>query len=367
MADADGAQDRSLNAPEALAENARAWEFFAAVRAMQAARGTRPPVGRSTRVDQDFLRFKQEPSLSFEPMELLAFGEAQAAGVPAWQIRQIFFGFFGPNGPLPNHVTEDAISDLMGADKSRLMPDFLDIFQHRLTSLLYRAWESGQLAASRDVGDADPWKRRLASFYGEATPGMEARESLSDDAKRFMSGHLGARRGSIAELESVTCIVTGVPAKVEQFVGEWLDIPEADQSRMGSARLGVDTTIGARAFSGQSRIAIRTERLNFEQYQRLLPDGEAFEALRDAVRHVIGLGMAWELRPILKVADIPKCSLDGNRRLGWDTWVAPEERMRDGDELALEGTLSPLETRRAAAAARSAYEEEAQDAPEEAD
>ena len=339
MADEGGSPDHSLNAVEAVSENPHAWEFFAAVRALQTARGDRPAVGRSTRIEQDFLRFKQEPSLSFEPTELIGFDEMENADSPTWEIRQIFFGFFGPNGPLPTHITEDAIADLRDSGRHRLLPDFCDLLQHRMTSLLYRAWESSQITASRDLGGEDPFKRRIGAFFGEALPGFIDREALSDDTKRYISGHLSARRGSVAALEAVVETITGAKATVDQYVGEWLTIPESDRSRLGGAQLGVDTTIGERAFSAQSRIRISTARLSFEDYEEILPDGSLFEPLRDAVRHIVGLGMAWELRPVLKVSEIPKCALDGNRRLGWDTWISAEERMRDGEELTLEGTL----------------------------
>lgn len=328
-----------LNAIEAVAENPRAWEFFAAVRALQTARGDLPAVGRSTRIEQDFLRFKQEPTLAFQPVELMDFRKAENTRNDAWELRQVFFGFFGPNGPLPTHITEDAIADLRESGRHRLLPDFCDLLQHRMTSLLYRAWESTQITASRDLGGDDPYKRRLGALFGEAMPAFVDRETLSDDTKRYISGHLSARRGSVAALEAVFGTITGSKTTVDQYVGEWLIIPQEERSYLGAARLGVDTTIGEKAFSAQSRIAIRTARLNFEEYEALLPDGDLFDQLRDAVRHILGLGMAWEMRPILKVSEIPKCALDGNRRLGWDTWISAEDRLQDGNELALEGTL----------------------------
>lgn len=339
MADEGGSADHSLNAVDAISENPHAWEFFAAVRALQSTRGDRPAVGRSTRIEQDFLRFTQEPTLSFQPSELIDFKLREDLDTPTWEIRQVFFGFFGPNGPLPTHITEDAIADLRDSGRHRLLPDFCDLLQHRLTSLLYRAWESTQITASRDLGGGDPYKRRIGALFGEGLPGFANREALNDDSKRYISGHLSARRGSVAALEAVVETITGAKATVDQYVGEWLTIPESDRSRMGEARLGVDTTIGERAFSAQSRIRISTARLSFDAYEEILPDGTLFEPLRDAVRHVLGLGMAWELRPVLKVSEIPKCALDGNRRLGWDTWISVDERLHDGDELALEGTL----------------------------
>jgi len=195
------------------------------------------------------------------------------------------------------------------------------------------------MTASRDLGGNDPYKRRLGALFGEGMPGFADREFLRDDTKRYIAGHLSARRGSVAALEATIETIIGARATVDQYVGEWLPIPEQDRSRMGTARLGVDTTIGDRAFSAQSRIAIRTARLTFPEYEELLPDGELFRPLRDAVRHILGLGMAWEFRPVLKIGEIPQCALDGNRRLGWDTWIGTEDRMSDGNELALEGTL----------------------------
>ena len=335
----DGGNAYALDALKSIKDDPRSWDFFAAVRALHTARGDRPAVGRSTRIEQDFLRFKQEPTLAFQPTELMDFKVAENTVAPAWEMRQVFFGFFGPNGPLPSHITEDAIADLRDSGRHRLLPDFCDLLQHRMTSLLYRAWESTQITASRDLGGDDPYKRRIGALFGEALPGFVDREALGDDTKRYISGHLSARRGSVASLEAVVETIIGAKATVDQYVGEWLPIPDSERTKLGSARLGIDTTIGERAFSAQSRIAIRTARLTFDEYQELLPDGALFKPLRDAVRHVLGLGMAWELRPVLKIGEMPKCSLDGNRRLGWDTWIGAEDRMRDGNELALEGTL----------------------------
>ena len=233
MADAGGSQDHSLNAVDEILENPQAWEFFAAVRALQTARGNRPAVGRSTRIEQDFLRFKQEPTLSFQPSELIDFKEMEDMDDPTWEVRQIFFGFFGPNGPLPSHITEDAISDLRDSGRHRLLPDFCDLMQHRMTSLLYRAWESAQISASRDLGGEDPFKRRVGALFGEALPGFQNREALSDDTKRYISGHLSARRGSVAALEAVVETIIGAKATVDQYVGEWLAIPETDRTLLG--------------------------------------------------------------------------------------------------------------------------------------
>jgi len=350
----DEGHEGKIDAAAMVGAQPRHWEFFAAVRALQAARGSQPPVGRSTRIEQDFLRFKQKPSLAFEPSEIISFAETAGQNRPEWTLKQAFFGMFGPNGPLPIHITEDAIID-QSAQDAGLLPEFCDLLQHRFTALLYRGWEATQLAASRDLGQTDPFKRYTNALFGAAPQEFRDRSVLSDDTKRFMSGWMSSKHGSVAAVEAVTEIITGHPARVQQFVGEWLPIPEDQQTRfpargakaMAGPRLGVDTVIGASAFTAQNRIVIETARLDYPAYDQLMPGGETFEQLRGGMRHILGLSTAWELKPILKVGEIPELKLDGGRRLGWDTWLDTANRTRDGDEFTTDGTLKQTESQAA--------------------
>ena len=47
-------------------------------------------------------------------------------------------GLYGPSSPLPNHYTEDVLWASADEDAAR---SFLDLFNHRLISLVFRAWE----------------------------------------------------------------------------------------------------------------------------------------------------------------------------------------------------------------------------------
>ena len=60
-----------------------------------------------------------------------------------------FMGLFGPNAPLPLHITDYA-RDREANAKDETLTAFLNVFHHRLISLFYRAWAVNQKAADLD-------------------------------------------------------------------------------------------------------------------------------------------------------------------------------------------------------------------------
>ncbi len=84
------------------------WEygFYQAMRRLEALLRDRPRFGRSVRPAQDPVRLGQEPSVTFAPAALARWepgGTDHAA-----RLLVHFFGLFGPDGPLPLHLTEYA-------------------------------------------------------------------------------------------------------------------------------------------------------------------------------------------------------------------------------------------------------------------
>src|SRR4051812_18067119 len=64
----------------------------------------RPPVGSSTRLADDTVRFGQSPSLRFEPATVAACAPSGEGQTPRLVVQ--FMGLCGPHGPMPLHVTE---------------------------------------------------------------------------------------------------------------------------------------------------------------------------------------------------------------------------------------------------------------------
>lgn len=346
MTEAHARADRVAASPTAreplaeLTETPEDWEFFAAVRAIIAANPGFAGPGRAARIEEELIRFKQRPTPRFEPGPMVEARWATRGEQQVMEVVQTFFGPLGPRGPLPHHVTTDAIRE---ARRGRpWLAEFLDVFTHRITSFLYRGWESAQLTASRELDAEDPYPAWIGSLFGQGPSPFGDRDTLPDDVKRYAAGWLAGGRRSAAGIESLIELVIGAPVAVQEFVPEWLPMPAEEQTRLGmqGATLGGDAMIGPRYYSAQSQFRVRSSCLTFAQFEALLPVGDRHVAVRDSMRNLVGLTPAWSLQLVLAKDEVPPLTLDGSRRLGWDSWAPQAERSHDADDVTLIGTYN---------------------------
>jgi len=121
--------------PTELGEDPTAFEFFQAVRLLERARGGQRRVGGFGDPDDEVARFSAHPSTAFPASEIQAL--ELPPGAPA-RLSVNFLGLIGPLGVLPYHYTLLVVERLRARD--RALQAFLDIFNHRITSLFYRAF-----------------------------------------------------------------------------------------------------------------------------------------------------------------------------------------------------------------------------------
>ena len=82
------------------------FSFYRALRHLECLHSDRPRLGEAMRASEEPVRLGQEPSLGFAPSNLASFSKG-ANGKPS-RLAVRFLGLFGPNGPLPLHLTEYA-------------------------------------------------------------------------------------------------------------------------------------------------------------------------------------------------------------------------------------------------------------------
>ena len=128
-------------------------DIFAVLRWIDSKKKNGAKLGRAARPHFDPIRLGQEPSLTFAASTIASVSEASDTCPPRLNIYS--FGLFGPNGPLPLHLTEFARDRLRRYNDPTLVR-FADIFHHRLILLFYRAWADAQPSVSMDHARVRP-------------------------------------------------------------------------------------------------------------------------------------------------------------------------------------------------------------------
>src|SRR4030095_15336659 len=134
----------------------------------------------------------QEPSLAFAPASISRFEPAGAHAPP--RLRQQFFGYLGPNGPLPVHLS-DFIRERTINHGDPTWLAFLDTFSHRFALHFYLARAQGGPAgvAGRDRPQEDVFRRQVGALVGIGTAARQERDAIHDDARLHFSGRLARR------------------------------------------------------------------------------------------------------------------------------------------------------------------------------
>lgn len=308
--------------------------FFHALRVVENAFPDAPRLGQGRRPAQDRMRIGQDPSMAFARTTITR-ATAPGGNGPG-QVRNLFFGLFGPHGPLPAHLTEYA------RERERTFRDptfvaFADMLTHRVSCLLYRAWATGQPAVDLDRGDKGRIARKVAALSGHHGATFRNRDAMPDMAKRYFSGHLARGPRTAAGLESMVSAFFRAPVRVQQFVGSWLTLEPDDRWHLGAAvGLGQGTGIGERVWSRSAKFRLRIGPLSLEEYRALLPGGTGLARLAAIVRNYVGDALDYDVNLVLAGADVPTAALNGTMRLGQTGWIGTRAAGRDADDLHLE-------------------------------
>jgi len=313
--------------------------FFQAVRLLQRAGPDSSRVGGYGDPSAEAVRFRAHPSLSFPASEIQSL-EYRGQLPPAMTVN--FMGLIGPLGVLPLHYTELIRERTRARDTA--LRDFLDIFNHRLISLFYLAWEKYRPAVTLELGEEDRFRERMYCFLGLGTPALRERREIPDESLLFNGGLLMMHTRPALALEEVLRGYFGVPVEIEQFVGAWRHVDGDAVCSLGeglySDRLGMGTIVGDEIWDAQSGVRIKLGPLSLAQYEGFMPGGGALRQLRDIVAYFAGLEFTVELQLILQRKDVPSCELAGvepeGPRLGWTTWMKTAQFRLDPADLVFE-------------------------------
>ena len=317
------------------------FDFFQAVRVLGWLQPGSAPVGRYNNPRDEAVRFGSNPILYFPPSAVHALVEKP--GTPPFMTVN-FMGVIGPLGALPNYLT-DLIAARLRAKDSTLLA-FLNIFNHRLISFFYHAWEKSHFTVPYERDRGDPLTACLFSVIGFGMPGLRNRQPVEDETFIYYSGLFAPLPKSALALESMLGDYFDIPVEVEPFIGTWRTLAEPDHCVCGSevpesTQVGLGAVVGEEIWDQGSRVRLKLGPLTLERYNEFLPTGRAWPELRALCRSFCGNDLEFEVQLILKRDDVPFCQLRNPAEaawcLGWHTWMKSHEPFgRDpGDAILL--------------------------------
>ncbi|WLI75976.1 type VI secretion system baseplate subunit TssG [Kosakonia sp. H02] len=303
------------------------YDLFTLLRRVDAQGGERYPLGRAPLPRFESLRIGQKPSLGFAPSTLAGVRKRENSSLHDVSI--LSFGLFGPNGPLPIHLTEYA-SERIDHHQDDSLSAFADLFHHRLSLLFYRAWADAQPTVSLDRPDNKRFEQYIASLIGMGQPGQLEKGSLSPHSRFALAGHL-TRNGRDPEgLEKILRSYFNVPVKIVQNVPQWMPLSQRERARLQGGRhaprLGQSAFLGEAVRDVSHKFRIEIGPLAADAYRRFMPGEKYVTALRDWVRQYLGIEYQWAVRVILRSEDVAGTALGGDSRLGYSAWLGTQPR-----------------------------------------
>ena len=247
-----------------------------------------------------------------------------------------FMGLYGVDSPLPFYFSE-AVVGAEGDDEhedgeedgARVLRRFLDIFDHRIYSLYYRAWKKYRYSLQFETGGKDSFSQYLLSLIGLGTPALQC--LAGGDPSRLIAymGVLGQQTRCAEGLGGLLSDYFGVDAQIAEFVPRWVTIPESYRTRLGTGKLGQDATMGEKILDLGGKFRIILGPLNFEAFQRLLPSetgsegrGTDFKHLDRLVRLYVRDQLSFDMELLLYSEDVPPLQLGMDAaQLGWISWA----------------------------------------------
>ena len=327
------------------AEAIRKWaprsRFFHVVSLLERMMPDRVRIGGDGPPQKEGLRFRHDPALSFSAGDITSVNQHDiildprntlSKRLPGFEVTSTFLGLTGSVSPLPLYLPEEvALED----QDNQIRRDFLDLFHHRILSLLYRSVARYSPTREHVAKTPDPWLRRFLAAAGlDSYSGRISEELPESFFLRLLPIFVGRSRtrdGLELALRAALGTAAGPEAtiNIEQFVGRRVAVDESQRTRLGKANhaLGKSSVMGSRVFDRSSRFAVRIGPLGEDHYLGFMEGGKHLKVLRSVVGTFCRRPLDYDVKLELTATAVPQFHLSTTepRRLGRQTWLRGQQ------------------------------------------
>lgn len=273
---------------------------------------------------ESLVQFQSDASFAFAPSELVSL-KAPSTDEGPLTLKVAFMGLLSSRSMLPDHYRERALA--LARNKDRALLDFLDIFNDRLISLLYQAWEKPRFFVKLERREPDPLTKAL-----EALAGLRLGEqpmSLPFDPDLIRGQAARFMRGMVSEESALEVLRTAFPDigfELHPFDPQQLPLEDDSRFRLRRGSLGNQLgrfcPLGRRVWDVQSRVRLKVGPLTPQQWQAFAPEGPSAVRLQAIWQRMTGGELDLVVEPSLGSAQHKRWKL-GSRsaRLGRSVWL----------------------------------------------
>lgn len=319
------------------------FDFFQAVRLLEFAKPDAAPPGESVNPSTELVHLSASSDMTTPASEIQSLASPEPG--ETWLIRVNFSSLGGPAGPLPYPDTEQILERSFRNDHA--MRDFLDIFHHRILSLIVRV-KKAHLASftARDPSEGNVAAYLFALMGLGMYPGrarypqvqeparlrpLRNRLGVPDRALLYYAGILTAHPRSASGLERFFSDYFGTPCSVKQLRGIWRYLESSQWTRIGAsgqnAILGQTAMAGTRVWDQQGAIELYLGPMALVQFIDFLPSGPGYDCICRLTSFYAGPELVFRIRLGINAADVPPARLLPAKpvaiptRLGWTSWL----------------------------------------------
>jgi type VI secretion system protein ImpH len=328
--------DRSV-AEWLLAEGYR-FDFYRVVTLLERLDPDRESVGEGNEPTQEAVRFTSKVNFAFPASDVAEVSRQQSAGRTA-DVVVNFLGLAGGFGPMPVPYTEVLLERLWNRDA--VLRDFLDIFNHRLVSLMYQVRKRHRVGIDFTSPAQTPLARYLFALMGLGTPGLQARLQTPDRTWLSYAGLVAQQPRTMAGLERLLTDYFRIPVKGQPFCGQWYPLDADQVTAIGASgqnqRLGHGVVLGRRVWDQQGSFELHVGPLTWVYFEDFLPIGGVYRSLCELTRFYVGPELGFDVRLTLQAAEVPaaRLSAESGPRLGWTSWLKTRDFTEDDSQVKL--------------------------------
>jgi type VI secretion system protein ImpH len=271
-------------------------------------------------IESGKIRLTTSPSLSFPPADIAKISKTRD-GV---EFVLTFMGLIGVSSPIPLYFTE-YISRF--EENGVGLRDFLSIFNHRMYTLFYRAWQKYRFVSMAGGKAGNPITRGVAHLAGLD----EAK--LADPFYRRMLAYTGSLAGKSRSKEALRTMVSdfysGLPVTIRQWQGRWTDISNPPKIGLDS-QLGVNAIAGTRKWDLSGKFRVSVGPLPRERFETFLPESENIASMKKLVAFFLSDPLDYDIEVTLESSELVPVVLGQNAsRLGETSSLGKSDKKSD--------------------------------------